>query len=75
MRKFPDEWLFVVEPQICENTCQLLSGIVHVYSSSRDIVHKTSKEFFGNATIKFTGEYTNKQQRHSLISYSLKDSK
>ncbi len=72
--KFPNQWLFIVEPEICENTTQLKSGIVQAHSPSRDIIHKASKEFAGGAAIKFTGEYTDNKPRHSLISYSTKNS-
>ena len=71
--RYPNQWLFIVKPEICENTTQLISGIVQVHSPSRDIIHKASKEFVGGAAIKFTGEYTDKKRRHSLISYSIKN--
>lgn len=73
--KYPDEWLFIIQPKICKNTSQLLSGIVQVHSPSREIIHKVSKDFVGRAAIKFTGEYTDKRRRHSLISYRIKKSK
>ena len=71
--KYPNEWLFIVEPEICEQTTQLMSGIVQVHSPSRDIIHKASKEYVGDAAIKFSGEYTDPERRPRLISFSLKN--
>ena len=73
--KYPNQWLFIVKPEICERTSQLISGIVQVHSSSRDDIHKVSKEFVGGAAIRFTGNTTTIKDRHSLISYSLKNNK
>ncbi len=71
--KYPDQWLFIIEPEICENTSQLLSGIVQVQSSSRNVVHEASKKFVGGAAIKFTGDYSIPENRQTLISYRLKN--
>ena len=71
--KYPDQWLFIIRPEICKNTSQLLSGIVQVRSSSRNIVHKASKKFVGGAAIKFTGDYSIPEDKQTLISYRLKN--
>ena len=40
-KKYPDEWLFIVD---CEHSAstELISGIVAVHSLSRDIINKAS---------------------------------
>ena len=37
-KKYPNEWLFIIEPKTRENTTHLVSGIVQVHSKSRDDV-------------------------------------
>jgi len=58
--KHPNEWLFIIEPEIRENTTTLVSGIVQVHSKSLDDVHEASRKFKGDAAIRFTGDYTSK---------------
>ena len=38
-QKYPDEWLFIVDCEISENT-ELLSGVVAVHSPSRDVINE-----------------------------------
>lgn len=73
--KYPNQQLFIVESEICERTSQLISGIVQVHSSSRDDIHKESKEYVGGAAIRSTGDNTTTKDMHSLISYSLKNNR
>ncbi len=77
VEKYPNQWLFIIEPAICEETDELISGIVQVHSSSRDDIHKVSKEFIGGAAIRFTGEWTNPKHKrtHRITSYKPKNSK
>lgn len=34
-KKYPNEWLFIIEPETRENTTHLVSGVVQVHSKSR----------------------------------------
>ena len=38
--KYPDQWLFITDCQISENT-ELLSGVVAIHSPSKDVVNKS----------------------------------
>ncbi len=53
--KYPDQWLFIIDCEISENT-ELLSGIVAVHSKSRDDVYEASGHYEGAAAIRYTGE-------------------
>lgn len=66
-KKYPNEWLFIVEPETRENTTHLISGIVKVHSKSPEDVDKASKKFCRDAAIRFTGDYTS--HRHKMTSY------
>ena len=54
-QKYPDQWLFIVD---CEHSAstELLSGIVAVHSTSRDVINKASAEYKGGAAIRYTGK-------------------
>ncbi len=54
-RKYPNEWLFIIEPEISENT-ELLGGIVSVHSRVRDDVYDALGGFIGGAAIHYTGK-------------------
>lgn len=71
VEKYPNQWLFIIEPAICEETDELISGIFQTHSSSRDDIHKVSKTFIGGAAIRFTGEWTTPkyQHKHRITSY------
>ena len=75
VEKYPNQWLFIIEPAICEETNQLISGIVQVHSPSRDDIHKVSKEFIGGAAIRFTGKWTEPKYKrtHRITSYKPKN--
>ena len=75
VEKYPNQWLFIIEPDICEETNQLISGIVQVHSPSRDDIHKVSKEFIGGAAIRFTGKWTEPKYKrtHRITSYKPKN--
>ena len=45
-QKYPDEWLFIVDCEISENT-ELLSGHVLVHSPSRSDVYAASSRYKG----------------------------
>ena len=40
-KKYPDEWLFIVDCEISENT-ELLSGVFAVHSRSEADIHEAS---------------------------------
>ncbi|RKU28597.1 hypothetical protein C6497_07490 [Candidatus Poribacteria bacterium] len=63
-KKYPNEWLFIVEPETREKTTHLISGIVKVHSTSREDVDKASRKFCKDAAIRFTGDYTS--HRHKM---------
>ncbi len=75
VEKYPNQWLFIIEPDICEETNQLISGIVQVHSPSRDDIHKVSKEFIGGAAIRFIGKWTEPKYKrtHRITSYKPKN--
>ncbi len=52
--KYPDQWLFIIDCEINENT-ELLSGIVAVHSKSEDDIHEASMQYKGGAAIHYTG--------------------
>ena len=54
-RKYPNEWLFIIEPEISENT-ELLGGIVSVHSSVRDDIYDALDGFIGGAAVHYTGK-------------------
>ena len=53
--KYPNQWLFITDCKISENT-ELLSGVVTVHSPSKDEVNKASATYKGNAAIRYTGK-------------------
>ena len=53
-QKYPDEWLFIIDCEITENT-ELLSGVVAVHSKSEDDIHEASRHYKGGAAIHYTG--------------------
>lgn len=53
--KYPDQWLFIIDCEISENT-ELLSGVVFAHSESRDDIHEVSGNYEGGAAIHYTGE-------------------
>ncbi len=53
-QKYPDEWLFIVDCEISENT-ELLSGRVLVHSKSEVDINETSMRYKGSAAIHYTG--------------------
>ena len=63
-QKYPDEWLFIVDCEISENT-ELLSGVVAVHSHSRNDIYDASGRYKGGAAIHYTGE------RRSTLKYQL----
>ena len=52
--RYPDEWLFIVDCEISENT-ELISGVVAVHSESEADIHKASMCYKGGAAIHYTG--------------------
>ena len=68
-KKYPNEWLFIIEPKTRENTTHLVSGIVQVHSKSRDDVYEASRKFKGDAAIRFTGDDTSQERRPKMPLY------
>ena len=68
-RKYPNEWLFIIEPKTRANTTHLVSGIVQVHSKSRDAVYDASRKFKGDAAIRWTGDDTSQEQRSKMPLY------
>ena len=68
-KKYPNEWLFIIEPEIRENTTHLVSGIVQVHSKSRDDVYEASMKYKGDAAVRWTGDSTTQERRHKMTSY------
>lgn len=54
-QKYPDEWLFIIDCEISENT-ELLSGVVTADSKSRADIYEASWHYKGGAAIHYTGE-------------------
>ena len=54
-QKYPNEWLFIIEPEISENT-ELISGIVSVHSPTRDDIYDALSGRKGGAAIHYTGK-------------------
>ena len=54
-QKYPDEWLFIVDCEISENT-ELLSGCILVHSPSRADVYEASSRYKGGAAIHCTSK-------------------
>ena len=54
-QKYPDEWLFIIDCEISENT-ELLSGVVAAHSQSRADIYDASGSYKGGAAIHWTGE-------------------
>ena len=67
--KYPNEWLFIIEPKTRENTTHLVSGIVQVHSKSRDDVSDASRKFKGDAAIRWTGDDTSQERRPKMPLY------
>ena len=53
--KYPDQWLFITDCEINENT-ELISGIVRVNSSSSDEVYNALTNHKGGSAIRYTGK-------------------
>ena len=68
-KKYPNEWLFIIEPKTRENTTHLVSGVVQVRSKSRDDVSEASRKFKGDAAIRWTGDDTSQERRPKMTSY------
>jgi hypothetical protein len=54
-KEFPDQWLFIIEPEISDNT-ELLGGIVYMCTDSREEILKACREYNGNSAIRYTGD-------------------
>ena len=67
--KYPNEWLFIIDPETRENTTHLVSGIVQVHSKSRDDVSEASRKFKGDAAIRWTGDDISREQRPKMPLY------
>ena len=68
-KKYPNEWLFIIQPKTHENTTHLVSGIVQVHSKSRDDVYEASRKFKGDAAIRWTGDDTSRERSPKMPLY------
>ena len=68
-KKYPNEWLFIIDPETRENTTSLVSGVVQVHSTSRDDVYEASRKFKGDAAIRWTGDSTTQERRPKMPMY------
>ena len=53
--KYPDQWLFIIDCEHDEAT-QLVSGVVAVHSSSRDVIDNFSSKYKGGEAIRWSGK-------------------
>ena len=56
IEKYPDQWLFIVDPEINSETSELISGIVTARSDLRDDIYSELSTLKGGAVIRYTGE-------------------
>lgn len=56
IEQYPNQWLFVVDPEINSETSELISGIVTARSDLRDDVYRELSTLKGGAVIRYTGE-------------------
>ena len=56
IEKYPEQWLFIVDPIIDDETSELISGIVTAHSDLRDDVYSELRNLKGGAVIRYTGE-------------------
>ena len=65
-KKYPNEWLFIVKPEIREDTPTVVSDIVQVHSKFRDDLYEASRKFKGDAAIRWTGDDTSQSPKMPL---------
>ena len=68
-KKYPNEWLFIIDPKTRENTTHLVSGIVQVHSKSLVDGSEASRKFKGDAAIRFTGDDTSQERSPKIPLY------
>ncbi|MCY3739697.1 MAG: hypothetical protein OXH00_01615 [Candidatus Poribacteria bacterium] len=56
IEKYPNQWLFIVDPEINRDTSELISGIVTARSDLRDDVYSELRTLKGGAVIRYTGK-------------------
>ncbi|MDE0399063.1 MAG: hypothetical protein OXL96_14795 [Candidatus Poribacteria bacterium] len=56
IEKYPDQWLFIVDPEINSDTSELISGLVTARSDLRDDIYSELRTLKGGAVIRYTGE-------------------
>jgi len=56
IEKYPDQWLFIVDPEMNSETSELISGIVTARSDLRDDIYSELRTLKGGAVIRYTGE-------------------
>ncbi len=55
IKKYPDQWLFFVDPEINNESSELISGIVTAHSDFRDDVYSELSTLIGGAIIRYSG--------------------
>ena len=56
VEKYPDQWLFIVDSEINNETSELILGIVTAHSDLRDDVYSELRPLTSGAIIRYTGE-------------------
>ncbi len=70
--QYPNQWVYIIEPEICQETQSLISGVVMVNSESREEMFRRAEYHNGDAAIRFTGENPNPESIQSFVSHSLR---
>ena len=52
--KYPDQWLFITDCEINENT-ELVTGVVALCSDSMEKVYEASANYRGGAAVRYSG--------------------
>lgn len=66
---YPNQWLFIIEPEYYEGSTRLKSGIVQIHNNSKDRIYEASRQFKGNAAIRFIGDDSEQRLRPKMTSY------
>lgn len=72
--EYPNQWVYIIDAEICEQTGSVISGIVMANSDSRQEMFRISEYHDGNAAIRFTGQNPNPKSLdiQSFVSLSQK---
>ena len=68
-KRYPNQWLFIIQPKTRKNVTHLVSAVVQVHSKSRDDVYETSRKFKADAAISWTGDDTSQERSPKMPLY------